>query len=235
MSDLSFFDRITSIFGIIFSSPFFISLLVIAVLTIILLILSQKLKKFIFKLILGLVYLVIIIYIFVVYGKSFLTIGDSIIDQIFKVIYFPSMVAYFCSLLISIILMIMTIISKSISKIFRFCNACITSILIFLSILVIDTIMKNNIDITEKISIYSNESLMILIQASMSIFAIWIFVLIINFIVNLITKKIDESVEKENEGIKLNEDDFKPITNEEFTETLNNYKKKKKFDLFKKL
>ena len=37
-------------------------------------------------------------------------------------------------------------------------------------------------DITEKISIYSNESLMILIQASMSIFAIWIFVLIINFI-----------------------------------------------------
>ena len=36
-------------------------------------------------------------------------------------------------------------------------------------------------------------------------------------------------------AIKLNEDDFKPISDDEFDESLNNYKKKKKEDLLKKL
>ena len=235
MKDLNLVERVISIFSIIFSSPLFIALLVIAILTIILLILNQKLKKDILKILLGLTYTLIVVFVFIKYGRYFLTFGDSIIDQIFKLIYFPSIIAYFSVLTITIIFMIITTISKKIPKMFRFCNACITTIMVFLAVLIIDTIVKNKIDINEKISIYSNEALMILIQASMSIFAIWIFVLIINGIVNFITTRIDKSVEKENEGIKLNEDDFKPISDDEFDESLNNYKKKKKEDLLKKL
>ena len=57
----------------------------------------------------------------------------------------------------------------------------------------------------------------------MSIFTIWIFVLIINIIVNFISNKIDKSVQKANEGIKLEEDDFKPIDDQVFDQSFNKY------------
>ncbi len=223
MKDLTLIERIKSIFSLIKSSPFFIALLSITILTIILLVLNQKFKKTIFKIILALIYIGLTIFIFIKYGTYILKAGDSIIDQLFTAIYFPSITAYISMLAITLILMLISIFYKKISKIFRFCNACMFTLLTFFSILIIDTIIKNNIDISKKISMYSNTSLTILIQASMSIFTIWIFVLIINIIVNFISNKIDQSVQKANEGIKLEEDDFKPIDDQVFDQSFNKY------------
>ena len=91
------------------------------------------------------------------------------------------------------------------NKIFKICSGANLTILLFLFILVVDTINRENLMITEKIDLYSSESLTVLVQASMSIFSIWIFILIMNFIVNFITEKIDLSVEKAHKDIKLEE------------------------------
>jgi len=57
------------------------------------------------------------------------------------------------------------------------------------SILVIDIIATGNVDIHEKASLYANTNITIFIQASMIIFTIWMFILLVSFIVNLINKK----------------------------------------------
>lgn len=231
MNDLSFGERIKTIIDIISSSSLFITLLLITIITIVLLILNQKIKKPIFKILLGILYLGFAVFILVNYGTYILKVGDNFIDQLFKVIYFPSMITYISSVLIAIILMIISIISNKMNKIFKICSGANLTILLFLFILVVDTINRENLMITEKIDLYSSESLTVLVQASMSIFSIWIFILIMNFIVNFITEKIDLSVEKAHKDIKLEENDFKAITHNEYEESFNNYKSKRSYKL----
>ena len=84
MTEYSFWERISTIFDMVISSTFFISLLVIIILTIVILIVNSKVKSKIPKYLSALAYVVIMVYVIIKYGSYVLSINDSFIEKVFN-------------------------------------------------------------------------------------------------------------------------------------------------------
>lgn len=241
----TFFDRIKILFDLIISSPFFISIVVIFLLTTFLLLLYGRIKNKILKYVAALGYFLIAVLILFKYGSSILNLSDSLIDQVFSFLYFPNLIAYICMIIISILIIIYTFVNKKSMFYIKLLNTSSFIFIMILFILTLDVILKNNINIYEKTEVFSNETIVILIEMSTFIFAIWTILLFINYIVNLINAKLEknkfhEMEEKIEDKISVYENDinldntleFETMTDEEFRKSI---KVKKHFydDIFK--
>ena len=78
----------------------------------------------------------------------------------------------------------------------------------------------------EKVSIYSSTNTMVLIQSSMGVFTIWLSVLMVNGIVNLITRRV---VKEEDTYVDVDVTEVVPYTEQEYIDGYINYTKKKKY------
>lgn len=126
------------------------------------------------------------------------------------------------------------ILRKEKSKFIVISNVMLFTISVLLFVLSIDIIVKGNIDIFEKTSIYNNETLMVLIQANTTVYLLWFITLLIKYLANKLIKKLDyEEIPKEDkEEIK----EVRYLTDEEFNTSFENYKKKHEtFEEIKKL
>ena len=229
MEEFTFFERITRVLSMFLSSSFFIALFIIGVITVIIFLVSNKIDKekrpFLYIGI-GFVYIIVAILVFVKYGSGIVLIGDAFIEKLFTVIYFPNIISYMCMLIISMLIMIYTILNKKYSSFFRLCNLLSCLIIGLLTILIIDSIVTADINIYEKVSIYSNTNTMILIQSSMGVFTIWLSILIVNGIVNLITHR---AFKKDDIYVDVDVAEVVPYTEQEYIDGYINYTKKKKY------
>lgn len=192
MIDYSFLERIKILFNLITSSTFFLSLITLFLLTTFALLLYKRLNNKIIKYFVAFGYLLLATLILLKYGKSIVSLSDALVEQLFSFFYFPNIIAYICMIIITTILLIITIINKKITSFIKTCNIISFSIIEILFALTLDVVISKNIDIYSKTSVYSDDTMAVLIQASMFVFAIWVFVLIINYIVNFIDKKISK-------------------------------------------
>lgn len=195
MTDFSFWDRIKTIFEMIFSSTFFISLFIVLILTIAILVLNHKIKTKTPKYLVILGYLCIIIFVLVKYGSYVLSINDSVVEKFFSAMYFPNLVVYLSMLLITLLLLAINFINEKFSLVTKICNVLCFGLIWFFFILVLDVMKSEGINVYEITEIYSNETLMILLQASMYVFFVWIGILLMNLAVRKISDKLD-GVEK---------------------------------------
>lgn len=229
MEEFTFFERITRVLSMLLSSSFFIALFIIGVITVIIFLVSNKIDKekrpFLYIGI-GFVYIIVAILVFIKYGSGIVLIGDAFIEKLFTVIYFPNIISYMCMLIISMLIMIYTILNKKYSSFFRLCNLLSCLIIGLLTILIIDSIVTADINIYEKVSIYSNTNTMILIQSSMGVFTIWLSMLIVNGIVNLITHR---AFKKDDIYVDVDVTEVVPYTEQEYIDGYINYTKKKKY------
>jgi glucan phosphoethanolaminetransferase (alkaline phosphatase superfamily) len=229
MEEFTFFERITRVLSMFFSSSFFIALFIIGVITVILFLLNNKIDKekrpFLY-IGMGLVYVVVAILVFIKYGSGIVLIGDAFIEKLFTAIYFPNIISYMCMLIISMLIMVYSIFNKKYSSFFRLCNLLSCLIIGLLTILIIDSIVTADIDVYEKVSIYSSTNTMVLIQSSMGVFTIWLSVLMVNGIVNLITRRV---VKEEDTYVDVDVTEVVPYTEQEYIDGYINYTKKKKY------
>lgn len=228
MENIGFFERITRVFGMFFSSSFFIALLFIGIITVITFIIYNRIdsnKRPFLRIGFCFVYIGLVIVILIRYGSGIVLIGDAFIEKLFTAIYFPNIISYVCMLVISMLIMGYTIFNKKLNNTFRLCNLFSFIIIGLLTILIIDCISNYDINIYEKVSVYSNRDVMILIQASMGIFTIWLSILVVSFIINFITRKIAYSDES---YIDVNVEEILPYTEEEYINYIN-YTKRKKY------
>ena len=229
MEEFTFFERITRVLSMFLSSSVFIPLFIIGVITVIIFLVSNKIDKekrpFLYIGI-GFVYVIVAILVFIKYGSGIVLIGDAFIEKLFTVIYFPNIISYMCMLIISMLIMIYTILNKKYSSFFRLCNLLSCLIIGLLTILIIDSIVTADINIYEKVSIYSNTNTMILIQSSMGVFTIWLSMLIVNGIVNLITHR---AFKKDDIYVDVDVTEVVPYTEQEYIDGYINYTKKKKY------
>lgn len=191
MTELSFWDRVKTIFEMIFSSTFFISLFIILILTIIILVVNSKIKSKVPKYLSILAYLIIIVFVLIKYGSYVLSINDSIVEKFFSAMYFPNLVVYLSMLLITLLLLAITFINKNFSLVTKICNVFCFSLIWFFFVLVLDVLKSEGINVYEITEIYSNETLMILLQASMCVFFVWLGILVMNLAVRKISSKLD--------------------------------------------
>ncbi len=248
MTEYSFWERISTIFDMVISSTFFISLLVIIILTIVILIVNSKVKSKIPKYLSALAYVVIMVYVIIKYGSYVLSINDSFIEKVFSAMYFPNLITYLCMLMVTIFILITTFISKNYSFVVKIGNIVSFSLMWFLFVLILDVVKSNNIDIYDVTSIYSDSTLMILLQASTYIFFIWMGLLLMNFIVRKITFAMEH---KKNNNININNninnqvtvnvsendptDEIRDYSDAEFQAGYVNLEKKKKYDEYREI
>lgn len=234
MEDITFFERIKLLFSLISSSPFFVIILFLLIAATLTLVLSKKSNNRNLKIIVTVLYFISFILIIFNYGSSFTKFFDNLVTKLFTYLYFPSIIAYLCLMIIGILILVKMILRKEKSKFIVISNVMLFTISVLLFVLSIDIIVKGNIDIFEKTSIYNNETLMVLIQANTTVYLLWFITLLIKYLANKIIKKLDyeEKPKEDKEEIK----EVRYLTDEEFNAYFENYKNKHEaFEEIKKL
>lgn len=179
MNDISLIEKFKILMKLISTSPLFLICLILGIIIltyfIICIILNKKINKYLF-----IISTVIVgILLFINYNVVIINVIDVIIDSIFMALYFPSLPVYICVLLLSNISFLISIFSKKQVKIRRIFNIIETILLDLFLIIIIDIVSKNDINIYEKVTLYTNSSLLVLLQLSMGLF-------VSNILVNLI-------------------------------------------------
>ena len=174
MEDVSFIDKLNIVSDIILSSPLFlVSILLIEIGLIIYLLIKKgklKLQKWMIISIWSILALIII----VIYHKVFFNLIDNFINYIFTALYFPNLAVYISVILISNIFYFISVFNKKINKKYNLINITNALLLDILMIFIIDIVNKNNIDIYEKVTVFSNSKLLVLLELSTGIFTSWI-------------------------------------------------------------
>jgi len=194
MVEFTLLERLGLIFNLIFSSPLFLILLFgIAIMLIDSFIISKKSKKV--KVAYTIISVISIIILLQNYYDSVLSVLDTIGKNIVAIIYFPSVLEYIITILISLIILFISIFSKKINSILRKVNIIVFSINMLFFFLILDEISKNEIDLTNKLSVYNNQNLMALFETALIIFAIWMIGLILYKIIYKLTHKNEVKID----------------------------------------
>ena len=174
MEDVSFIDKLNIVSDIILSSPLFlVSILLIEIALIVYLLIKKgklKLQKWMIISIWSILALIII----VIYHKVFFNLIDNFINYIFTALYFPNLAVYISVILISNIFYFISVFNKKINKKYNIINITNALLLDILMIFIIDIVNKNNINIYEKVTVFSNSKLLVLLELSTGIFTSWI-------------------------------------------------------------
>src|SRR5574344_322480 len=183
MVEFSLWEKIKTVFNLIFTSPLFLILLFGIILMIVdIKLISKKDKKT--KVIYAILSLVIVGLLLQSYFDSLLNIFDIIAKNIVSFIYFPTVLEY-------IIMLFISFFNKKINHKVKIVNSFVCIINAFLFFLILDQISASNVDLSKMVSIYTNDKLMILFELSIGIFVLWIIGLIIYKIINAIIHKND--------------------------------------------
>ncbi len=204
MENISFLERISKIFGLVTSSGFFISLFLIVALTIGFTIFNSKVKTKIPKVAGGIGYLLIIVFIIFKYAIAFYNLQDSFTDKLFSSFYFPNLITYVSILLVSIFVIIMDFVSKNKTLVFKIIGVTSFGIILLLLALILDTVIKKEIDVYSAKSIYESNDLMILIQATTAVFFIWMVIELIDYYSRKIAKKLENKDSKSVTNVSSN-------------------------------
>lgn len=176
MNDFSLIEKIQLLMELISSSSLFLICSVIGIILLIVFIicilLNKKINKFVFISILILISFLLLIN----YGNIIIKIIDILIDSVFMALYFPSLSTYISVVIFSNILFVISIFNKKQIKVVKITNIINSILLDILLILIIDVVSKNNINIHEQVSLYTNSNLLVLLELSMGIFTSWILV-----------------------------------------------------------
>lgn len=190
MVEFSLWEKIKTTFNLIFSTPLFLIMLFgFALMFVDYFFISKKSKKV--KIIYLGLSLIMIILLLQNYFDSLFNVFDIIAKNIVAIVYFPSVLEYILMLLISLIIILFSLFNKEINKKIKVINLSAFFVNNFLFFMILDEISKKNIDLSNKISIYSNENLMVLFELSMGIFIIWVVGLLLYKIINKIIHKND--------------------------------------------
>ncbi len=191
MIEYTLFEKIKTVFNLVIESPLFLILLLGIILMIVdILFISKKDKKT--KIIYIIVSFLLIIFFMISYIESLLQIFDTITKNLVAIIYFPTVLEYIVMMIISLIILMVSFFSKKTHKIIKRINAFILITNSFLFFLILDEIAKTNVDLTNKISIYTNSNLMMLLELSIIIFVIWIIGLVLYKTIKVLSPKAED-------------------------------------------
>ena len=139
-------------------------------------------------------------YIIYQYFEPLSKMMDSLIDNVFTSIYFPSAYVYLFILITTDVITIGNLLNPRSEKIYKTIHGITFIIINFVLTIILEMIAKNNIDIFSKKLLFSNTNLIILLEFSVMIFLLWLVSLFIIYVVNIITERI--IVSSENKVLK---------------------------------
>jgi hypothetical protein len=208
MNQLSFMDKISVLFKLLFSSPIIIGIFVFSFFLMILLFFNSRFNKKVIKYSFVVIYVLILGFSIFKYGNYFLTSIDSFLTLFMANIYFPIIPVYVVIMVISFIIMIFTLGGRVKSKVVKVINTVFFTLIQMMFAIFIYIIESTHMDLSANANLYSNEQTMTLLELGMGLFFIWIIILL----VVLYLKKADKI-------FKLKSDDV----SDDFDEYINDY------------
>lgn len=156
--------------------------------------------------------LIVLISLFICYFSSISKIFDNMINNLFIVIYFPSLAVYFAAIIATSIIFGVSLFSYKTSKLIKRLNLIIYIIINYLFALLLYVINTNKLDIFNGESIYTNKPATALIELTSIIFVVWIiFLIIYKLILIYIRRDYREPVKKVIKEVKKLPKNYKNV------------------------
>ena len=172
--DLSFIDKLLTTLNLPFNSFLSIEIFLIFILIFIFLIYNEKRKNKKVKIALITLILFFTCLLIFYFSNDILTVLKEIIRNIMKCFYFPNIVFYIITVIISLILLIYHIINTKLTKKNKITTYALTLIHLLLFTYYISFSIINNINLTNTANIYEINEMYIITLSSQIIFIILI-------------------------------------------------------------
>ena len=189
--EMTIIDKLTLIFKYIISSFMGIELFILSLILFLFTFLNIKKNNKIVKIISALLCIGFLVGIVVTYKSYAMQSIDTFIKWILSYLYFPSMVVYFFIILFVTVDIIITIFSNRMTKTKKIINSIVLSILYFCFMAVVSLALKNNLNLSSTISLYTNDTILSFIQLSNLLFSFWTEFTILYYFYKFLQKKLD--------------------------------------------
>ena len=170
--DLNIIDKITLFFKLNFNSFLAIEQLLIFILILSFLIINLKYKNNKVKIFIPFLLLFIVSLAMFLYGSSILYVLEEIVKGIIYAIYFPNIIFYIITVIISFSIMIYTILSNKLTNKEKIINYLLCGIHLYLFILFITNCLDLNVSLVRPSKIYKHDELYVLVQSCQLVFVV---------------------------------------------------------------
>ena len=170
--DLNIIDKITLFFKLNFNSFLAIEELLIFILILSFLIINLKYKNNKVKIFIPFLLLFIVSLAMFLYGSSILYVLEEIVKGIIYAIYFPNIIFYIITVIISFSIMIYTILSNKLTNKEKIINYLLCGIHLYLFILFITNCLDLNVSLVIPSKIYKHDELYVLVQSCQLVFVV---------------------------------------------------------------
>lgn len=198
MADFSIIQKIKLVLDTVISTPFFIFYAIIGMFLVGLIIFDIKKHKKISKIVYILCLVFLVTFFFIKYFNTIIKIFDSFIEIFMKALYFPNLGIYITVLIIINLTFVFIMISKKSYKASKIITSLITTLIDLIFIMIIGFISKNKIDITSDVKLYSDSTILTLLQISMALF-VSLYLLLVFVKLHHRLKLYDKNVTFDNE------------------------------------
>ena len=190
--------KIKLVFDTAISTPFFIVYAILGLILVGLIIFDIKKYKKISR-ILYIVCIIFLVTFFIIkYFDVIIKVIDSFVEILLKTLYFPNLGIYITILIITNLTFVFTTISEKSYKIYKIISSLITTLIDLLFIMIIGIISKNHIDISSDVKLYSDSTILTLLQISMGLF-VSLYLLLMLARIHWRLKLYDKNVTFDNE------------------------------------
>ena len=170
--DLNIIDKITLFFKLNFSSFLAIEELLIFIIILSFLLINLKYKNNKVKIFIPFLLLFIVSLAMFLYGSSILYVLEEIVKGIIYAIYFPNIIFYIMTVIISFSIMIYTILSNKLTNKEKIINYLLCGIHLYLFILFITNCLDLNVSLVRPSKIYKHDELYVLVQSCQLVFVV---------------------------------------------------------------
>lgn len=133
---------------------------------------------------------------------------DNFATIFFGNIYFPSIYVYIGVLVVSFVAFITSMLNVMLKKIYKVINSIMFIINNIMFVIILNIIAKNKIDVFSVNSLYTNTTLVAILELSMGLCVLWILSLIAVYVTNVICERLSsKKVYNEKEQIEI----FNPV------------------------
>ena len=154
------------------------------------------------------VYIGFLSYTIIGYSKELGLVWESIVDDFFTNLYFPSVYTYLFVLIMIDIVTFVSFMKSNAKRVYQWIHGIFFLLIQFVFVFVLELISKNKIDIFSKTSLFSNKDLVMLLELSMNLFLLWLGAIGFAYFTNLISEKIMLSHQKKTITEEVNIDNL---------------------------
>ena len=188
MLQLTLLEKLQILFDLILASPFFIFLFIFTILVFLILLDTKNYDKIKTKKYIVSIYALVFISVIIKYHSSLLSMFDYLINNLSVIFYFPNLAVYTCVLIIINVIMLKTVFTKT-DRVSRTLNIAMYSIIMYLMLLIISTVTTEGLDVYNQLSLYTNKTVLAVVELSNMLFIIWMLLLIINRLLDVLETK----------------------------------------------